>query len=153
MALAYLTPYKSVPTTIAYEEWATTCHVHAEVQLAVHYDLKILHLKPKQASFLPPRCIGISKWLCYLCYQFIRAHKMFFPSRTHGRLYDQWTIPDLTEFDEDLLKRYRSILKIMDEGIVHLTDNEPELWRIEPMTSIDFYSTLGSPLISQSATP
>lgn len=153
MALAYLTPYKSVPTTIGYEEWATTCHVHAEVQLAVHYDLKILHLEPGQESFLLPRCIGISKWLCYLCYQFLRAHKVFFPSRTHGRLYDQWTIPDLAEFDEDLLNRYRSILKIMDERIVHLTDNEPELWRIEPMTSIDFYSTLGSPLISQSATP
>jgi hypothetical protein len=153
IAVAYLTPYKSVPTTIGYEEWAITCHVHAEIQLAVHYDLESQSQPADQGVFLRPRCVGISKWLCYLCYQFLRAHKLFFPSRTHGRLYDQWTIPDLAEFNEDLLRRYRRILKIMDEGIVHLTENEPALWRIEPMTSIDFYGTLGSPLISQTAKP
>ncbi|TVY27089.1 hypothetical protein LHYA1_G003156 [Lachnellula hyalina] len=136
ITLAYLTPYQSVPTTIGYEEWATTCHVHAEVQLAVHYDLIS---QQKREMFLKPRAIGVSKSLCYLCYRFLLAHHGFFPSRTHGRLYDQWTLPDLSEFDEDTEKRYRNILKDIDEEVGRHTENEPELWRIEPMTSIDVY--------------
>lgn len=136
ITLAYLTPYQSVPTTIGYEKWATTCHVHAEVQLAVHYDLIS---QQTQRLFLKPRTIGISKSLCYLCYRFLLAHEGFFPSRTHGRLYDQWTLPDLAEFDEAIVKRYRNILKDMDEEVGRHTENEPELWRIEPMTSIDVY--------------
>lgn len=142
-SIAYLTPYNSIPTSIGYEQWATTCHVHAEVQLAVHYDLSV------QNQTLPttchqPRCIGISKWLCYLCYQFLRAHGDYFPSKTHGRLYDQWTIPDLQEFEPDMVDRYRDVLKAMDEDIVSKTLNEPELWRVEPMTSIDLPSYLHS---------
>lgn len=134
--LAYLAPYESIPTTIAYEEWATTCHVHAEVQLAVHYDLIS---QEKREVFLIPRAIGISKSLCYLCYHFLRTHHGFFPSRTHGRLYDQWTLPDLAEFDDVVVSRYRRILKAVDEEVVTHTENEPELWRMEPMTSIDMY--------------
>jgi len=124
--ITYLTPYRAVSTSTAYEEWAKTCHVHAEVQLAVYYDLN------RQCR---PRCIGTSKWLCYLCYQFLRAHADFFPSRTHGRLYDQWTIPDLEEFDEVLSLRYRGIVQAIDDVIVQQIDSEPVLWRVEPMTS------------------
>jgi hypothetical protein len=136
ITMAYLAPYQSVPTTIGFEEWARTSHVHAEVQLAVHYDLIS---QRKEKLFLTPRAIGISKSLCYLCYQFLRAHQGYFPSRTHGRLYDQWTVPDLAEFDDGLVRRYRAILKDMDEAVVMHTENELELWRIEPMTSIDVY--------------
>lgn len=132
LRLKYLTPYNSVPTTIGYEDWAKTCHVHAEVQLAVHYDLV---RQSNDMNFLPPRTIGISKWLCYLCYQFLRAHKQFFPSKTHGRLYDQWTIPDLVEFRADTRQCYREIIQEIDAQVVRQTENEPELWRIEPMTS------------------
>jgi hypothetical protein len=134
--MAYLEPYQSVPTSIGFEEWAKTCHVHAEVQLAVHYDLIS---QQKQHLFLTPRAIGISKWLCYLCYQFLRAHQRFFLSRTHGRLYDQWTVPDIVEYDDDLVRRYRGILKDVEEEVVRHTESEPELWRLEPMTSIDVY--------------
>lgn len=136
--LAYSTPYQSVPTTIGYEEWATSCHVHAEVQLAVHYDLMS---SQNQESFLRPRAIGISKSLCYLCYQFLLAHQGFFPSRTHGRLYDQWTIPDLVEFNDAVVKRYRTIVKDIDDEVRRFTESEPELWRMEPMTSVDVYCT------------
>lgn len=132
----YMIPYQGVPTTIGYEEWATTCHVHAEVQLAVHYDMLS---QQEQETFIAPRAIGISKFLCYLCYRFLLAHDRFFPSRTHGRLYDQWTLPDLAEFDSPLVERYRGILKAVDEEVVRHTENEPELWRLEPMTSIDIY--------------
>ena len=136
ITMAYLEPYQSVPTTIGFEEWAKTCHVHAEIQLAVHYDLMS---QQQETVFLTPRAIGISKSLCYLCYQFLRAHKRFFPSRTHGRLYDQWTVPDLTEFDDEIVERYRGILKDVDEEVARHTETEPELWRLEPMTSIDVY--------------
>ena len=137
ITLEYLTPYQSVPTTIGYEEWAKTCHVHAEVQLAVCYDLL-----PDEAreQFLSPRTIGISKSLCYLCYQFLQAHGGFFPSRTHGSLYDQWTLPDLAEFDNNVVGKYRSIVKEMDDAVLRHIENEPELRRLEPMTSIDMYS-------------
>lgn len=135
--MEFLTPYQSVPTAIGYEVWAKTCHVHAEVQLAVYYDL----ISHQQRDFLMPRAIGISKSLCYLCYRFLLAHQRFFPSRTHGRLYDQWTIPDISEYEDAVVRQYRGIVKDMDEEVVRHTENEPELWRLEPMTSIDVYCT------------
>lgn len=124
--IAYLTPYQSVPTSIGYHDWAKTCHVHAEVQLVVHYDLN-----PEQR----PRVIGTSKWLCYLCYQFLRAHSLFFPSKTHGQLFDQWTIPDLREFDDVVVRRYRGVVLAMDEAVVRQIKEEPEISRLKPMTS------------------
>lgn len=149
--MEYLTPYASVPTTVAYETWAKTSHVHAEVQLAVHYDL--LPIAENSTTLLSytngeprvlfhrPRAIGTSKYLCYLCYQFLRAHERFFPANTHGRLYDQWTIPDLAEFDKETCLRYRNIVEVMDDGVqtaidVASSDNlTSTLWRPEPMTS------------------
>ncbi|RDW66570.1 hypothetical protein BP6252_10205 [Coleophoma cylindrospora] len=126
MTLAILPPYKSVPTSIAFQSWAASCHVHAEVQLAVHYDL---HRE------FQPRCIGTSKWLCYLCYLFLRAHGRHFPSKTHGHLYDQWTVPDVMDLDEKLTEQYRGILKAIDDVVLQQIDEEPELGRLEPMTS------------------
>ncbi|EPE30654.1 hypothetical protein GLAREA_03621 [Glarea lozoyensis ATCC 20868] len=136
MLMDFVVPFQSVPTAIGYEEWATTCHVHAEIQLAVHYDLVFQNSQP---NFLPPRVIGVSKWLCYLCYQFLHAHGRLFPSRTHGRLYDQWTIPDLAEFGHDTMKRYRAAVKLVDMEVLRHIDCEPELRRLEPMTSNDVY--------------
>jgi hypothetical protein len=126
ITMTCLTPYKSVPTSIRYQDWATSCHVHAEIQLAVHYDLN---------RDFQPRCIGTSKWLCYLCYLFLQAHKRMFPSNTHGHLYDQWTVPDSEDFGDDLVQRYRNILKAMDDEILRQIEIEPEFVRLEPMTS------------------
>jgi hypothetical protein len=146
--LAFLTPYESVPTSIGYETWATTCHVHAEIQLAVYYDL--LHCQtvsspagPHRPDFRLPRVIGTSKWLCFLCYLFLRSHGRFVPTNTHGRLYDQWTVPDLAEYGDELYSHYRRIVKDIDEEVVRETNNtslsdaEAILvrWRAEPMTS------------------
>ena len=137
----YLTPYKSIPTTIGYEAWAKTCHVHAEVQLTVYYDTLT---EQEQRNFHLPRAIGTSKYLCYLCYHFLRAHQRFFPSNTHGRLYDQWTVPDLTEFEEPVRQRYRIILEDIDGQVVSETkavrgteqsSSRLVKWRPEPMTS------------------
>lgn len=128
IAIDYLKPYESTPTTIAHESWAHTCHVHAEVQLAVHYDLQ-----SSSAETLRPRCIGTSKWLCFLCYSFLEAHGKFFPSKTHGKLYDQWTIPDLVEFDDETVARYRDVIARIDSRVLELDGNV--FWRPEPLTS------------------
>lgn len=155
--LEFLMPYKSVPTTIGYESWAKTCHVHAEIQLAVYYDLLAQSqfqlqgrlasapsdAQPDHPNFYRPRVIGTSKWLCYLCYLFLRYHGRFVPTNTHGRLYDQWTVPDLAEYDNELFSCYRSILQAMDDEVVGQTastatsDAVVDLvrWRVEPMTS------------------
>ncbi|KAF1923492.1 uncharacterized protein M421DRAFT_9597 [Didymella exigua CBS 183.55] len=143
--LAFLTPYQSVPTAIGYETWATSCHVHAEVQLAVHYDVVFQSslIRNAKHEFPRPRVIGTSKWLCYLCYLFLRCHACFVPANTHGRLYDQWTVPDLTEFDDAVCARYRDILRSMDDEIIKETGNVGPVeagadlirWRAEPMTS------------------
>ncbi|KAJ4985777.1 hypothetical protein SVAN01_08773 [Stagonosporopsis vannaccii] len=151
LLLEFLTPYKSVPTTIGYETWATTCHVHAEVQLAVYYDLFyqpscVAHTYAESPvpSSLRPRVIGTSKWLCYLCYLFLRYHECFVPANTHGRLYDQWTVPDLAEYGDEMRNRYRDIVEAMDQEILKEaktispveTENSGLVrWRAEPMTS------------------
>ena len=152
--LAFLTPYKSVPTAIGYENWATSCHVHAEVQLAVFYDLLFQSSYRSgtngtsnglpEHNFYRPRVIGTSKWLCYLCYLFLRYHGHFDPANTHGRLYDQWTIPDLAEYGDQLRTRYQSIIQAIDKEVIRETNNTGSSevedssivrWRAEPMTS------------------
>ncbi|KAK6538386.1 hypothetical protein TWF694_011265 [Orbilia ellipsospora] len=131
LEFAYLSPYASVSTSIGYETWAKTCHVHAEIQLIVFYDSRSAN--PQNYS-LPPRVIGTSKYLCHLCYLFMKIHGHYPPPNTHGRLYDQWTVPDLREFDDPLIEKYRRTLKKIDE-VITLQTTEAPLWRLEPMTS------------------
>ncbi|KAF3914602.1 hypothetical protein AA313_de0200202 [Arthrobotrys entomopaga] len=131
LEFAYLSPYASVPTSIGYEAWAKSCHVHAEVQLIVYYDLRSVN---SRNDYVPPRVIGTSKYLCHLCYLFLKAHGRYPPPNTHGRLYDQWTVPDLKEFDDSMIAKYRDIIRMIDEDITSQVI-EPPLWRLEPMTS------------------
>lgn len=142
--IAFLAPYEGVRTEVGYEAWAGSCHVHAEVQLAVYYDLKAQRGEGagEEGEVPTPRVIGTSKWLCYLCYLFLRAHGGFVVANTHGRLYDQWTVPDLEEFGEHTCARYRDIIRAIDEEVIRETGSEEETegeasvrWRAEPMTS------------------
>ncbi len=134
--LVYLSPYACVPTCIGYEEWAKTSHIHAEIQLIVHYDMQSPSGSTSNdtTTSLPPRVIGTSKYLCYLCYRFMEKHGRFPPANTHGRLYDQWTIPDLAAFSDEQRSRYRYIIQEMDKDVVARAARSP-LWRPEPMTS------------------
>lgn len=60
--------------------------VHAEIQLLFFYELN---------DKLPrPRVICSSKSACYLCNLFFSLHGVFHIPRSHGRLYDKWTLPD-----------------------------------------------------------
>ncbi|KAL6232105.1 hypothetical protein BDW75DRAFT_243315 [Aspergillus navahoensis] len=141
VSLECLAPYASVPTRIAYEPWAHTCHVHAEIQLAVELAKKAV--VPQQAGNNPstvemrrPRAIGTSKYLCYLCYLFLRYHGNFQMLNTHGRLYDQWTVPDLAEYSPATRNKFATVLESMDEHIMkQIKETECIIWRAEPMTS------------------
>ncbi|KAJ0420321.1 hypothetical protein BJY00DRAFT_141922 [Aspergillus carlsbadensis] len=141
--LRYLTPYASVPTSIAFESWAQTCHVHAEIQLVVEL-AKNGSEQPEfdaEASNAPafkmrPRTIGTSKYLCYLCYLFLQYHGDFAILSTHGRLYDQWTVPDLEEYDVATRDKFAAVLECMDGHVVQqIEETKCVIWRAEPMTS------------------
>ena len=63
----------------------TKWKVHAEVQLLLFYELN--------PTIQPPRVICSSKSACYLCNLFFQTHGKFRIPRTHGRIYDKWTLP------------------------------------------------------------
>lgn len=135
--LEYLNPYESLPTSVGYETWAKSCHVHAEIQLVVDYDLQRQVQKDSESGseeVLWPRVIGSSKYMCYLCYLFVKYHGRFFAANTHGRLYDQWTVPDLQEYNDQTRLKYARVLGIIDETVRTQMAQEPH-WRAEPMTS------------------
>lgn len=87
------------------------CHVHAEIQLVTFYDLNFAVVQ------MTPRVLGVSKAACYLCDLFIFHHKHFFISKTHGRLYHQWNVPDLKQFGQRQLLEYRHILATMNDQL------------------------------------
>jgi hypothetical protein len=59
--------------------------IHAEVQLALHYELSPVPC--------PPRIIASNKDACYLCNTFIHYHGKYLIPRSHGRLYHAWKLP------------------------------------------------------------
>ncbi|KAL8681904.1 MAG: hypothetical protein Q9186_001990 [Xanthomendoza sp. 1 TL-2023] len=89
------------------------CFVHAEIQLITFYGLS------KNRGSLDPRWLGVSKSACFLCDLFIKAHGQFWVSHTHGRLYDQWTVPDLAEFGSTQRNDYRRIIKEINQACIH----------------------------------
>ncbi|KAL4792475.1 hypothetical protein BDV19DRAFT_380842 [Aspergillus venezuelensis] len=135
--IEYLTPFASIPTSIAYESWAQTCHVHAEIQLIVELAKSVLpRNQSSKIELQRPRTIGTSKFLCYLCYLFLYYHGGFQMLSTHGRLYDQWTVPDLNEYDTVTRENFANVLEQMDEHVVEqIKETEAVIWRPEPMTS------------------
>ncbi|KAJ0164656.1 hypothetical protein CTA2_510 [Colletotrichum tanaceti] len=129
--LLFLPPFEAVPLSPAlacYHPWAKSTHVHAEIILTIHHDLE-----EPDGPWHKPRCLGASKYFCYLCYLFIRHHGAYFAANTHGACYDQWTIPDLAEYPQSVADHYRDILRAMDAEV--LLHTQGAVWRPEPMTS------------------
>ncbi|KAK2062727.1 hypothetical protein LY76DRAFT_589094 [Colletotrichum caudatum] len=126
--LLFLPPFGAVPLTLSYQPWAKSTHVHAEVILAVHHDLE-----KSDGTWHRPRCLGASKYFCYLCFLFIRHHAAYFAANTHGACYDQWTIPDLADYPQSVAEHYRQVLRAMDADV--LAQAQDAVWRPEPMTS------------------
>lgn len=105
-------PYEPIISPISYRGTSIDCHVHAEIQLLVFYDSTPNHWT------LKPRIIGVSKAACFLCNAFIQEHSDFFVSKTHGKLYEQWNIPDLASFSEPQRLKYMRILRSIDKELL-----------------------------------
>ncbi|KAL8800108.1 MAG: hypothetical protein Q9223_007379 [Gallowayella weberi] len=120
-SLEHIRPYSSTrsPSSISIlkdpkkKKKTVECFVHAEIQLITFYGLSDCR------ESLNPRWLGVSKDACYLCDLFIKAHGQFSISKTHGRLYDQWTVPDLSEFGSTQRDDYRRILKEINQACIH----------------------------------
>ncbi|KIW30990.1 uncharacterized protein PV07_02675 [Cladophialophora immunda] len=103
---AFIDPYEPRMSSISLTGTKVPCYVHAEIQLIVHY---LLSTTP-----ILPRVIGTSKEACFLCHLFIKRLGSFVITATHGRLYDQWTIPDLAEYLPGQVIALRTVIRRMN---------------------------------------
>ncbi|OAP55808.1 hypothetical protein AYL99_09960 [Fonsecaea erecta] len=124
--LEYVDPYRPVQSSISLSGKKVHCHVHAEVQMVIHYIV--------QPALTTPRIIGTSKAACFLCHLFITEHKIFSVSAWHGRLYDQWTIPDLKEYSSSDITALRATVQGMHHKFAQLRAKRHP-WRPFPLTS------------------
>ncbi|KAH0837407.1 hypothetical protein FOPE_04975 [Fonsecaea pedrosoi] len=102
----YIEPYEPRTSPISLSGKKTLCYVHAEIQMVVHYLLS--------PPLILPRVIGTSKETCFLCHLFIKRLGAFVVTATHGRLYDQWTVPDLAEYTPGQVEALRAVIRRMN---------------------------------------
>lgn len=76
--------------------------IHSEVQLIAYCEIE-------STPELFPRVIASSKDACYLCNAFIKTHGKLHTSRTHGKLYRSWRLPNLLQM-KDLQKKFNWLL-------------------------------------------
>lgn len=103
--------------------------VHAEIQLITHYELN--------PYSLPPRAIGASKEACFLCDSFIRAYGRYCITGAHRQVFDQWTVPDLKEYTNETLNRFREVLAQVSRDVKRerTKANSAGGWRPQPLQS------------------
>lgn len=142
ITLKVIPPYSPTRSSISVKGRTVDCFVHAEIQLVTFY------ATTSNLVGGMPRVFGVSKFACYLCDMFIRFHGQFIVSKTHGRLYDQWAVPDLGELRHDQLLLYRDILGRMDEE-VRIRLGSPVVRRQWPLESS--YNLLDYPCLSSVA--
>lgn len=89
--------------------------IHAEVQIIAHCETN--------AGPLFPRVIGSSKDACFLCHALIQTHGKMHTSRTHGKLYPNWRLPQVSSFkvlehrfNDFLLNYARETIKAREKG-------------------------------------
>lgn len=92
-----------------------SCAVHAEIQLLFYFEL--------QENDTFPRIIVSTKKPCFLCYLFCQLHGQCHVPRTHGRLYEKWTLPGTftswsTEHERSVNKVFRRFLQELRKCVV-----------------------------------
>ncbi len=101
IALEFLTAFHAeIPAGVSQK-----CYVHAEVQLILHYEQGSLEK--------PPRAIGCSKSACFLCDSLIQRLGQYRISHAHRRLYNLWTIPNVSLKSTERVRYFRSVLEKM----------------------------------------
>ncbi|OCL08049.1 hypothetical protein AOQ84DRAFT_377129 [Glonium stellatum] len=116
--------------------------IHAEIQLLFHYE-------EQGNKTLKPRVIVSNKSACFLCDLFLKRHGIFHTPRTHGTLYDMWTLPDLTTLQVPQERRAELKTIVQEFGItieqmlIHsieagatprLHPNESDVFSVAPFT-------------------
>ena len=114
ISLESVDAYQALRSTQSKSGKAVRCHVHVELQMVVHYLLA--HGKPGP----PPRIIGVSKDACFLCFLFLGCYGNFQIPQTHGKLHEQWTIPDLKTFTEGQKAKLRRTIEQIDQIVFRL---------------------------------
>lgn len=94
--------------SIAYGNTITR-YVHAEVQMLIHYEIKRCATRP--------RAIGVSKEACFLCNSLIRAHALFYVSKAHRQVFNQWTVPDLSDYRPESRERLQKALQAVRRDV------------------------------------
>lgn len=134
-------PYVYVTNEPSIQGRPMPCYVHAEVQLVTHLAQQtgrreLGSSSTKQAVPRRPRIIGASKSACFLCFLFLSCYAGPRTPATHGRLYDQWTVPDLEEYTTDQTEHLRQTLRRMHAAMLKLrVDYCLKKPRDHPMTS------------------
>lgn len=83
--------------------------VHAEIQILCFYEQRPHHT--------PPRAICASKSACYLCNLFLKIHGRFFVPRTHGRIYDRWTMPSYSYLGPETVRRMLPVIHRFNQAV------------------------------------
>jgi len=91
----------------------TTWKVHAEIQILFFYE--------QRPHRIPPRAICASKSACYLCNLFLETHGKFVAPRTHGKIYDRWTLPPQSSLDPDTIQRLLPIVHRFNRAVQETT--------------------------------
>lgn len=148
-------PYISVVNEPSIQGRPMPCYVHAEVQLvtqlAQQERIIASTVSSTRAIFSsPPRIIGASKSACFLCFLFLSCYRGPKTPATHGRLYDQWTVPDLAAYTPAQTEHLRETLLRMRNAMVRLREEYClKKHRDHPMTSrvdvdrLDLFSEKG----------
>ncbi|KAL8729712.1 MAG: hypothetical protein Q9166_004540 [cf. Caloplaca sp. 2 TL-2023] len=130
--LQHISPYQSIQSSVYIQaprgRKHVDCFVHAEIQLITFYEMSTDQAFPK------PRALGVSKDACYLCDLFIKAYGQFSISKSHGRLYDKWTVPDLANFNDAQRRNYRRIIQHIHQACTSARRSR-SIWRPYPLTS------------------
>ncbi|KAK4216045.1 hypothetical protein QBC37DRAFT_106675 [Rhypophila decipiens] len=118
--------------------------IHAEIQIAAHYEL--------HPAKIPPRVIKSSKDACYLCHLFLEKHGKFHTSRTHGRLYPAWRLPNTAVFNKVQKKLNTSLeARIWQESQEYMETrmakdaiqvNESEVGSLSSMSTLSSFGLL-----------
>ncbi|KAL8959208.1 MAG: hypothetical protein Q9193_003889 [Seirophora villosa] len=147
--LELLNPYSRMRILDSSKGEPVNYYVHAEIQLITFYDLT------PSLKALAPRVFGVSKWACYLCNLFVSLHGKYFISKTHGRLYHQWTVPNLASMSTAQRRQYRKILQEIHQLCKAAALKSSKIGRsYPPESAYDFHAHgIPSPIAASSASP